>query len=155
MPDTEILEQTGMFSVFTMLRKSQLRWARHVTRISEERLPERLVYGELQTGVRCHGGQKKRFQDTLKASMKDFGVDHNSWETLAQYRSAWPSAIHKGAEAYEQQRIETAKTKQARPVASTLQYRNVLRFPAPSLCQNFPCSGWPHQPPSNPPSPIG
>ena len=102
-----------MFSVFTMLRKSQLRWARHVTRISEERLPERLVYGELQTGVRCHGGQKKRFKDTLKASMKDFGVDHNSWETLAQYRSAWPSAIHKGAEAYEQQRIETAKIKQA------------------------------------------
>ena len=87
-PDTEILEQTGMPSVFTMLRKSQLRWAGHVTRMSDERLPKRLVYGELQTGVRCHGGQKKHFKDTLEASMKDFGVDHNSWQTLAQDRSA-------------------------------------------------------------------
>ena len=68
----------------------------------------------------------------LKASMKDFGVDHNSWETLAQDRSAWRSAIHKGAAAYEQQRIETAKTKQAAwtAVASTLQHRPLLRCPA-------------------------
>ena len=113
-PDTEILEQTGMSSVFTMLPKAQLRWAGHVTRMSDERLPKRLVYGELQTGVRCHGRrQKKRFKDTLKASMKDFGVDHSPWGTLAQDRSAWCSAIHKGAAAYEQQRIETARTKRA------------------------------------------
>ena len=113
-PDTErILEQIGMSSVFTMHRKSQLRWAGHVTRMSDERLPKRLLYGEMQTGVRCHGGQKKRFKDTLKASMKNFGVDHNSWETLAQDRSARRTAIHKGAAAYKQQRIETAKTKQA------------------------------------------
>ena len=98
-------------SVFTMLCKSQLRWDGHVTRMSDEQLHKLLLYGELQTGVRCHGGQKKRFKDTLKASMKDFRVDHNSWKTLAQDRSAWHYAIHKGAAAYEQQCIETAKTK--------------------------------------------
>ena len=122
-----------MSSVFTMFRKSQLRWAGHVTRISVERLPKRFLYGELQTGVRCHGDQKKRFKDTLKASMKDIGVDHNSWETLAQDRSAWRNAIHKGAAAYEQQRIETAKTKRAARkagVASILQQRPLLRCPA-------------------------
>ena len=112
-PDTEILERTGMSSVFTMLRKSQLRWAGHVTRMSDDRLPKRLLYGELQTGVRSHGGQKKRFKDTLKASMKDFGVDHTSWETLAQNRTAWRGSIHTGAAAYEQQRTEAAKTKRA------------------------------------------
>ena len=52
-------------------------------------------------------------------------------------------------------RLPRSSKQTGRPVASTLQYRNVLRCPAPSLCQNFPCSGWPHQPPSNPPSPIG
>ena len=65
MPDTEILEQTGLPSIFTMLRKSQLRWSGHVIKMSDERLPKRLLYGELLTGVRCRGGQKKRFKDTL------------------------------------------------------------------------------------------
>ena len=81
--------QTGMSSIFTMLRKSQLCWAGHVARMSVERLPKCLLYGELQTVMRCLGGQKKCFKNTLKASMMDFGVNHNSWETLVQVRSAW------------------------------------------------------------------
>ena len=39
-PDTAILEQTGMSSVHTMLRTSQLPWAGHITRMSDERLPK-------------------------------------------------------------------------------------------------------------------
>ena len=96
-----------------MLHQSQLRWAGHVTRMSDERLPKRILYGELQAGARSQGGQKKRFKDTLKASLKDFGIDHNSWETLAQDRSEWQGAIRKGAAAYEAQRIKTAKLKRS------------------------------------------
>ena len=112
-PDTEILEQTDMPSIFTMLRKSQLRWAGHVVRMPDKRLPKRVLYGELQAGACSRGGQKKRFKDTLKASLKDFGIDHNSWETLAQNRPAWRGAITKGAAAYETQRTETAQVKRA------------------------------------------
>ena len=107
-PDTAILEQTGMSSIFALLRMSQLRWAGHVSRMPDEWLPKRLRYGELQTGVCNHGGQKKCFKDTLKASLKDFPIDHDSWEMQAQDWTAWHSAIHKGAAIYEQQRIETA-----------------------------------------------
>lgn len=110
-PDTDILEQSGMPSVFTMLRQSQLRWAGHITRMPDERLPKRVFYGELQHGARSQGGQKKRFKDTLKASLKDFGIDHNSWETLAQDRPTWRGALRKGAATYEAQRITTAKNK--------------------------------------------
>ena len=110
-PDTDILEQSGMPSVFTMLRQSQLRWAGHITRMPDERLPKRVLYGELQHGARSQGGQKKRFKDTLKASLKDFGIDHNSWETLAQDRPTWRGALRKGAATYEAQRITTAKNK--------------------------------------------
>ena len=94
-----------------MLRQSQLRWAGHVTRMSDERIPKRVLYGELLAGTRSHGGQKKRFKDTLKASLKDFGIDHNSWETLAQDRPAWRGAIRKEAAAHEAQRITTSKLK--------------------------------------------
>ena len=36
----------------------------------DERLPKKILYGELQVGKRSHGGQKKRYKDTLKASLK-------------------------------------------------------------------------------------
>ena len=94
-PDPEILEQTGMSSIFTMLRKRQLCWVGHVVRMPDERLPKRILYGELLTGSRSDGDQKKRFKDTPKASVKDCGIDHNLWETTAPNRAAWRVAINK------------------------------------------------------------
>ena len=35
-------------------------------------------------GKRSHGGQKKRYKDTLKASLKDFNIPTESWEQIAQ-----------------------------------------------------------------------
>ena len=32
---------------------------------------------------RSHGGQKKRYKDTLKASLKDFNVPTGFWEQIA------------------------------------------------------------------------
>ena len=73
-PDTEVLKRAGMQSIHTLLKLAQLRWTGHVTRISDERLPKKILYGELQVGKRSHGGQKKRYKDTLKASLKDFNI---------------------------------------------------------------------------------
>ena len=79
-PDTEVLKRAGMQSVHTLLKLAQLRWIGIVTRISDERLPKKILYGELQTGKRSHGGQKKRYKDTLKASLKDFSIPTESWK---------------------------------------------------------------------------
>ena len=56
---------------------------------------------------------RKRFKDTLKASLKDFDVVHNSWGRTAQNRAAWRGAINKGAATYESRLQETAKSKRA------------------------------------------
>ena len=73
-PDIEVLKKAGMQSMHTVLKLAQLRWTRHVIRMSDERLPKKVFYGELQEGKRSQGGQKKRYKDTIKASLKEFDI---------------------------------------------------------------------------------
>ena len=50
----------------------------------DERLPKKILYGKLQVGKRFHCGQKKRYKDILKASLKDLNIPTESWEQIAQ-----------------------------------------------------------------------
>nr|VZI18812.1 unnamed protein product [Spirometra erinaceieuropaei] len=59
-PDTEVLERTGILSIYSMLRQMQLRWSGHMVRMDDERLPKRLFYGDVATGSRRQGGQIRR-----------------------------------------------------------------------------------------------
>ena len=85
-PDTEVLTTAGLPSIYTILMQSQLRWAGHVARMPDHRLPKNLLFGELQHGKRSQGGQKKRPKDTLKAALKAFSISHATWEETAQDR---------------------------------------------------------------------
>ena len=76
-------------------------------------------YGELQEGKRSQGGQKKRYKDTLKASLKDFEIPMGSWEQTAQERSKWRGLINKGAVLYEEKRICEAERKRRERKAKT------------------------------------
>ena len=73
-PDTEVLKRAGMQSTHTLLKLAQLRWTGHVIRMLDEHLPKKILYGKLQVGKHSHGGQKKQYKDTLKASHKDFNI---------------------------------------------------------------------------------
>ena len=89
-PDTEVLKKAKMQSVHTLLKFAQLhvRWTGHVTRMPDERLPKKVLCGELQEGKRSQGGQRKRYKDTLKASLNDFNNQTESWEQAAQDRQS-------------------------------------------------------------------
>ena len=71
----------------------------------EERLPKKILYGELQVGKRSHDGQKKRYKDTPKASLKDFNIATESWEQIAQDQTKWRGLIKRGAGEYKAKRI--------------------------------------------------
>ena len=100
-PDTEVLKRAGMQSVYTLLKLAQLRWTGHVTRMPDERLPKKIFYGELQVGKRSHGGQKKRYKDILKVSLKDFNIPTESWEQIAQDQTKWRGLIRRGVGEYK------------------------------------------------------
>lgn len=110
-PDTEVLQRAERESVFAMLKCSQLRWAGHVCRMSEERLPKRLFYGELKEGKCSQGGQRKRYKDCLKASLLCCNISPDSWDDLAQERSAWRTLVRSGVSGDETSRITEQQQK--------------------------------------------
>ena len=99
-----------MQSVPTLLTWAQLRWTGHVTRKPDECLAKKILFGELQlVGKRFHAGQKKRYKDTLKTSIKDFNIPTESWGQIAKLQGL----IRRGAGEYEAKRISEAEQKRA------------------------------------------
>ena len=70
----EVLERSQSTGIEALLIASQLRWAGHVWRMGDERIPKQLLYGELWEGERHREGQRNRFKDTLKHNMKQCGI---------------------------------------------------------------------------------
>ena len=110
---TEVLHRANMTSIHTLISKNQLRWSDHVVRMDDNHLPKRIFYGELVTGKRTTGGQYKCYKDTLKASLKNFNINPDTWENLAATRTAWRTEIWRGATQYENIRIKKAEDKRA------------------------------------------
>nr|VZI43003.1 unnamed protein product [Spirometra erinaceieuropaei] len=48
-PETEVLERTGILSIYAILKQMQLRWSGHLVRMDDQRLPKRLFYGDGET----------------------------------------------------------------------------------------------------------
>nr|VZH94102.1 unnamed protein product [Spirometra erinaceieuropaei] len=123
-PDTDVLERTGILSIYAILRQIQLRWSGHLVRMDDERLPKRLFYGDVATGSRRQGGQIRRYKDTLKSSLKCLQINPTNWEELALDLPAWRRTVKTGAAIYEANRNAAAKAKrearksQLRPVSN-------------------------------------
>ena len=82
----------------------------------EERLPKKIPYGEQEMGKRSHGGQKKRYKDSLKTSLKDFNIPTEFWEPITQDRAKWRGLIRRGASEYEakkKKKVSEAEQKRA------------------------------------------
>ena len=78
--------------------------------MTDERLPKKILCGELQVGKSSHGGQKQ-YKDTLKASLKDFNIPTESWEQIAHDWAKWRGLIRRGECEYEANRISETEHK--------------------------------------------
>nr|VZI44769.1 unnamed protein product [Spirometra erinaceieuropaei] len=136
-PDTEVLERTGILSIYAILKQMQLRWSGHLVRMDDERLPKRLFYGDVSTGSRRQGGQIRRYKDTLKSSLKRLQINPTNWEELARDRPTWRRTVKTGAAIYEANRIAAAKAKREARKSQLRPGHNAAAQPLPTCprCQ--------------------
>ena len=59
------------------------------------------------------GGQRKRFKESLKVSLKDFNISTESWESLAYDRPHWRHLITKGAKTAERRSLQAEQKRAA------------------------------------------
>ena len=69
-PNTEVLEQCGTWGSEFHIKRAQLQWSGHLAHMTDDRFPKALFYGQLKTGCRTRGGQRKRYKDVIKSSKK-------------------------------------------------------------------------------------
>ena len=100
-PDTVVYSRAGMESVSVMVVKNQMRWAGHLVRMDDTRLPKRLFYGELSSGKRPQHKPRKRFRDSVKGNLKYLKIAEDSWETLSKERTEWRKRVFEGGIEYE------------------------------------------------------
>ncbi|WP_419616847.1 hypothetical protein, partial [Thiolapillus sp.] len=66
MSNEEVQKRASLTSTGSILLQVQLRWAGHVTRMEEVRMPKAVFFSELQEGKRDRSAPRKRYKDQLK-----------------------------------------------------------------------------------------
>ena len=110
----DILQRTGMVSAECMLLSNGLRWAGHVLRMPDCRMPRQVLYGQLTLGNRNVGRPKLRFKDYIKQTMKKYNMNPVSFEACAADRSQWRQAVHNGASHFESERTRARNERSRR-----------------------------------------
>nr|VZI08286.1 unnamed protein product [Spirometra erinaceieuropaei] len=118
-PDTDVLERTGILSICVILRQMHLRWSGHLVSMDDEQLLKRLFYGDVATGSRRQGGQIRPPAN------------------LALDRPTWRRTVKTDAAIYEANRIAAAKAKREARKSQLRLVRNAAAQPLPTCprCQ--------------------
>ena len=73
------------WKIETFSLQSQLRWAGHVIRKSDDRIHKILMYGQLEVGQRNVGRPWLRYRDNLKRNLKSLEIFHDSFDNRAKH----------------------------------------------------------------------
>ena len=94
----ELREDVGIQKcLIGRLAKSRVKWAGHVERMKEDRLP-RMVYVHQERGKRKRGRPRMRWRDCIERDMRKAELEDMDWRMVAQDRGKWRSVVHRAAE---------------------------------------------------------
>ena len=91
------------------IKRAQLRWSDHLVRMTDDRIPKALFYGQLKTDCRTRGGQRKRYKDVIKSTLKSCSIPLNTWDATATNRPLWRHTCHTGLQDFEKKRLQIIK----------------------------------------------
>ena len=133
-----MLQRANLDGIEAMLMRAQLRWVGHVQRMSVDRMPKQILYSEL-SGARSRRGQRRRYKDTLKQTLKMTGIGNETWHELAENRTGWRQAVKKRVRSFEAERLKArADKRQNRKAKETLDIK-VQQNP---ISADFVCQTW-------------
>ena len=90
------LEITGCDSIETTLRTRRILGAGMLLRMSGGRLPKRIVFGNLEDGVRRgRGGKEKEWTDCVQSDIRAFGIA-GDWKATALKGEVWVETVTEG-----------------------------------------------------------
>ena len=110
----QILDRAGVPDIEMIYRKMQLRWPGHVVRMSDDRIPKQLLFGELTFGTRTVGRVLLRWKGSLKDDLIQPNISTTQWQDTATDRSTWRRSIHDRLMLYDDSQRERNATKRAR-----------------------------------------
>ena len=125
----------GSRSLEYLAAQRQLRCVGHVIRMGDEGLPKQVLYGELVQGQRLKGGQKKRYRNFLKVTLKKWHINPKELEPLARDRFIWRQTSQLGLDKLEQGRRFHRELTRRRLNERAAQPRMVLDSLVCHVCQ--------------------
>ena len=85
----ELYQRTKSFPLEDLVRRNRLRWAGHLRRFDENRLPKKVLFGSLNMGKASRGRPKKNWLDNLKSDCEKVNIPEQQWTTRAKDRTEW------------------------------------------------------------------
>ena len=107
----DTLLKTGSESIEATLRRRRILFAGFVARMEDTRLPKCVMFGEMEGGAGCVGGQHKEWMGCFRDDLRAFGINANQWTTAAQDEGERRRTAQQGAEHSMAKWIVAEKTK--------------------------------------------
>ena len=109
----DVLAKTASESIEAMVRKRRILFAGYVARMGGERLPQRVMFGELVEGEGYSEGQEKNWIAHLKEDISVFEMKFEGWRKAAQKAGRWFRRVEEGAALFMPNWHETERRKAA------------------------------------------
>ena len=100
-------------SVAARLIRNQMRWAGHLIRMDDSRLPKQLFFGELSVGTRPRHKPRMRFRDQVRTNLKRMNLSDDNWQQTCADRDTWRQSIFQGVKSFEEESVARAELRRA------------------------------------------
>ena len=109
----EVLSRCNIHSIQYMIEGAVLRWTGHVTRMSNDRIPKKLLYGRLVNG-RSSRGNQVTYLNQAKRILRACDIKVGDLEAHAACRDGWRTEYKQGIADAESDRINHLIAKRER-----------------------------------------